>query len=280
MDPIKLAGIHNWPAPEMLKGVQSFTGFANFYRKFISRYAEIAKPLYDLTKKGVPFSWTTECQKAFTMLKGKFLEEPLLLISDSSKPFVIESDASKWASGAVLQQKEDDGEWHPCGFISHAFDAMERNYKIYDQELFAIIRALETWRHYIQGSGHPKLNRRQVRWSLFLSLFNLKLVHVPRTQMVQSDTLSRRSDYILTINTDNKDIVMLPEVLFINIVDLDLQQKLKDALGADNFHWSTLESLLDQGVPPIKSSLSDWKIDDNILFYREKVYVPNDVTLQ
>ncbi|ESK82387.1 hypothetical protein Moror_12185 [Moniliophthora roreri MCA 2997] len=178
MDTVKLAGIKDWPASETVTGVRSFTGFANFYRKFISRYAEIAKPLYDLTKKGVKFVLDDLCQVAFDTLKQKFLKQPLLQIPDSSKLFVIEADASKWASGAVLRQKGDDGEWHPCGYISHAFDATEWNYEIYDRELFTIVWALQTWRHYIMGNGFPvtilsdhknltyfwtaqKLNRRQ-----------------------------------------------------------------------------------------------------------------------
>uniref|UniRef100_A0A0W0G5L3 Reverse transcriptase/retrotransposon-derived protein RNase H-like domain-containing protein n=1 Tax=Moniliophthora roreri TaxID=221103 RepID=A0A0W0G5L3_MONRR len=155
MDPVKLAGIQDWPAPTTVTGVRSFTGFANFYQKFIGRYAEIAKPLYDLTKKGVAFSWNNDCQDAFETLKQKFSQQPLLQIPDSSKPFIIEADASKWASGAVLRQKGTDGEWHPCGYISHAFDATERNYEIYDRELFAIVRALQTWQHYVMGNGFP-----------------------------------------------------------------------------------------------------------------------------
>ena len=112
------------------------------------------------------------------------------------KPFVIESNASKFATGAVLQQQDDNRDWHPCRYISHSFNATQQNYKIYDRELLGIIWALETWRHYLQGSSHPttilsnhknltyfrsaqKLNRRQARWSLFLSQFKLKLVHVP-----------------------------------------------------------------------------------------------------
>jgi RNase H-like domain found in reverse transcriptase len=115
---------------------------------------------------------------------------------DPAKPFVIESDASKFATGAVLRQKDENGDWHPCRFISHSFDATQQNYEIYDRELLGIIRTLETWRHYIQGSPHPitifsnhknltffqqaqKLNRCQAHWSLFLSQFDMKLVHVP-----------------------------------------------------------------------------------------------------
>uniref|UniRef100_A0A0W0FM81 Reverse transcriptase domain-containing protein n=1 Tax=Moniliophthora roreri TaxID=221103 RepID=A0A0W0FM81_MONRR len=296
MDPIKLAGINDWPAPTMVTGVRSFTGFANFYQKFIGRYAEIAKPLYDLTKKGVPFLWTKTCQDAFETLKRKFSQQPLLQIPDSSKPFVIEADTSKWASGAVLQQKGTDGDWHPCGYISHAFDATERNYKIYDRELFTIVRALQTWRHYVMGNGFPvtilsdhknliyfrtaqKLNWRQARWSLFLSMFDLRLVHVPGSQMTQSDALSRRPDHVQHEDTDNDNIIMLLESLFINTIDVDLQTRLRHALGNDDFHSSALESLMDQGIPLIKSSLSDWKFDDDLLFYKGRAYVPNDVTL-
>uniref|UniRef100_A0A0W0GCX0 Putative reverse transcriptase-rnase h-integrase n=1 Tax=Moniliophthora roreri TaxID=221103 RepID=A0A0W0GCX0_MONRR len=297
MDPVKLAGIQDWPAPTTVTGVRSFTGFANFYRKFIGRYAEIARPLYDLTKKGVPFVWSDACQDAFETLKQKFSQQPLLQIPDSTKPFIIESDASKWASGAVLRQKGTDGEWHPCGYISHAFDATERNYEIYDRELFAIVRALQTWRHYVMGNGFPvtvlsdhknltyfrtaqKLNRRQARWSLLLSMFDLRLVHVPGTQMVQSDALSRRPDHVLQEDTDNDNVVLLPDALFINVIDTDLQGRLKKALGTDDFHASALESLLDQGIPPIKSSLSDWKFEDDLLFYKGRAYVPNDIHLR
>uniref|UniRef100_A0A0W0FAK4 Reverse transcriptase domain-containing protein n=1 Tax=Moniliophthora roreri TaxID=221103 RepID=A0A0W0FAK4_MONRR len=178
MDPTKLSGISEWPAPKTVTGVRSFMGFTNFYRKFIGNCLAIAKPLYDLTKKGVPFNWTAACDAAFNMLKRRFQQEPVLRLPDPKRPFIIETDASKWASGRVLRQEGPDGELHPCGYISHAFDATERNYEIYDRELFAIIRALEAWRHYLMEGPHPvtvlcdhknltyfctaqKLNRRQ-----------------------------------------------------------------------------------------------------------------------
>jgi hypothetical protein len=74
---------------------------------------------------------------------------------DPEKPFTIESNASKFASGAVLRQQDINGDWHPCRYISHSFNQMEWNYEIYDRELFGIIQALEAWRHYLQGSRHP-----------------------------------------------------------------------------------------------------------------------------
>lgn len=86
MEPTKLAGIEDWPVPATVKQVRSFLGFAKFYWKFIGHYADITKPLTNLTQKDIDFKWTEECQNTF----------------DKSKPFHIESDASKWATGAVL----------------------------------------------------------------------------------------------------------------------------------------------------------------------------------
>src|SRR6202023_1342438 len=157
MEPGKLAGIHDWPTPTTLKQVRSFLGFDNFYRRFIGHYANIARPLNNMTKKDMLWEWTDSCQKAFDDLKAEFQKATVLLMPDSSKPFVIESDASKWATGAVLRQQDLNGDWHPCGYISHSLTMTERNYEIYDRGLLGIIRALEEWRHYIQGSPFPTI---------------------------------------------------------------------------------------------------------------------------
>ena len=115
----------------------------------------MAKPLTELTRKGQKFEWSQECQKAFDKLKAKFQEAPILQIPDVERPFQIECDASKVATGAVLRQLGTDGLWHPCAYLSKTFSEPERNYQIYDRELLAIIRALEAWRHYLQGAKHP-----------------------------------------------------------------------------------------------------------------------------
>ena len=169
---------------------------------------------------------------------------------DHTKPFQIECDASKYASGAVLTQLDSNGDRHPCAFISKMFSPTERNYEIYDRELLVIIRALEEWRHYIQGSPHTmvifsdhknltyyrearKLNRRQVRWSLYLSEFNVKLTHILGSKMIQSDALSCRPDFVPDEDNDNEDITMLPENLFINLIDLDLQKRIANCKDMD-----------------------------------------------
>ena len=125
MDPIKLAGIQDWPIPSTVKQVRLFLGFGNFYQNFISHYSNIAKPLNDLTKKDKKFEWTEGCQTSFDTLKRCFTEEPVLLMPDHSKPFQIESDASKVATGAVLTQADLNGNQHLVAFLSQTFTDTE-----------------------------------------------------------------------------------------------------------------------------------------------------------
>jgi transposase InsO family protein len=301
MDPGKVKGIQDWPVPTTVKQVRSFLGFGNFYRRFIRKYSDLAKPLNDLLKKDRTFDWTDECQQTFEELKRRFSEEPVLMMPDHTKPFQIEADASKYASGAVLTQNDINGERHPVAFISKTFSPAERNYEIYDRELLAIIRALEEWRHYIQGSPHQtvilsdhknltyyreskKLNRRQARWSLYLSEFDIKLTHVPGTKMILSDALSRRPDLCPEEDNDNEDVVVLPDHLFVNLIDIDLQQRIADADDLDTDTADVLHALLGTGPTALRHDLSDWTTEDfngkPILFYKGKNYIPRDIALR
>ena len=101
-----------------MKQVQSFLGFRNFYRKFIRYYVNIAWSLNNLTKKDHPWNWTGNCQQAFDNLKAAFIEAPILLMPDTTKPFVVESDALKWATGGVLWQQDDN----KAGFLASYHD--------------------------------------------------------------------------------------------------------------------------------------------------------------
>ncbi|KAF8637072.1 hypothetical protein AX16_010885, partial [Volvariella volvacea WC 439] len=114
----------------------------------------IAKPLHNLTKKDTPFHWGKEQQEAFDTLKSLFSSKPALLSPDTEKPFLIETDASKVATGGVLKQQDSNGDWHPIAYLSQALDSVQSNYQIYNRELLAIIRALNAWRHYILRNKH------------------------------------------------------------------------------------------------------------------------------
>lgn len=212
MDPIKLKAILDWQSPKTVKQVQAFLGFGNFYKHFIQDYSQVVRPLTDLTKKEVKFEWTPDCEAAFQELKTRFTSNPILQIPDPLKPFQVECDTSKVATGAVLRQQSPEGFWHPCAFLSKSFTEAEQNYQIYDRELLAIIRAFEAWRHFLQGSPHSveiltdhknltyfksaqKLNHCQACWHIFLNTFNYTFKHNPGKTLIQADALSRRPNH-------------------------------------------------------------------------------------
>ena len=158
---------------------------------------------------------------------------PVLVSPQESDPFRIEADSSDFATGAVLsQQSTTDGKWHPVAFYSKSLSSVERNYEIHDKEMLAIIRALEEWRHFLEGATYPveiwtdhknleyfmmakKLNCRQARWSLHLARFDFLLHHRSRRTMGKPDTLSRKADHGNRAS-DNENVVLLrPEFLAI-----------------------------------------------------------------
>ena len=109
MDPTKVAAVRDWPTPRNLRDVWGFLGFANFYRRFIRKFAQIARPLNDLTKKNVRFNWGTHQQQAFETLHSAFVSAPILRLWDPELPTRIKVDASGFATGGALMQKQEDG---------------------------------------------------------------------------------------------------------------------------------------------------------------------------
>jgi len=142
MDPVKVQGVQVWEALTNLTEARGFVGFLNFYRWFIKGFSKLARPLHDLTKKGVAWRWTNNEQAAFEALKKAVTEEPVLLFPKLNEPFEMEVDASAITIGAVLNQKGEDGKTHPVAYYSESFSAPERNYDVYDRELLAIVKAL------------------------------------------------------------------------------------------------------------------------------------------
>ena len=153
MDPKKVAAITEWPVPKTVKEVQSFNGFCNFYRRFVKDYSKIVRPLTQLTRKA-EWTWGPEQENAFNTLKNVISTEPVLALPQDNCPFRVEADSSNFAIGAVLSQKVDN-KWRPVAFMSKALQEAERNYKIYDKELLAIVTALEEWHHYLLGTSEP-----------------------------------------------------------------------------------------------------------------------------
>ena len=105
MDPVKIAGVRDWPTPENWTDVQAFIGFVNFYCHFIQDFPTIARPLFDLTHSNKTWNWGTKKQEAFKHLKTAVTTTPVLVSPQDLEPFRIEADSFDFTSGAVLSQQ-------------------------------------------------------------------------------------------------------------------------------------------------------------------------------
>jgi RNase H-like domain found in reverse transcriptase/Reverse transcriptase (RNA-dependent DNA polymerase) len=141
VDPRKVETIKNWSAPTNVSGVRSFLGLASYYRKFVEKFSAIATPLTALLHKDQKFEWSEEAQQAFNILKERLTTTPVLLLPDSTKPFMVTTDASDYAIGAVLTQDQGKGE-QPVAYESRKLSSAEQNYAIHEKELLAIIHAI------------------------------------------------------------------------------------------------------------------------------------------
>jgi hypothetical protein len=210
-------------------------------------------------------------------------------------------------TGAVLSQlSEADGKWHPVSFLSKSLSPVERNYEVHDKELLAIIRALDEWRHWVEGAQHTfevwtdhrnlqyfctakKLNRRQARWSLFLSRFDYKLHHRPRRSMGKPDELSRPLDHC-TGSQDNKDIVLLKPELFeiqalegLTLVGEEAELLKEVRRGNRDGKQEDAVAVVAKGLMQTGTSTakaSEWSLEEGVLFFQGKIYVPNDAELR
>uniref|UniRef100_A0A8C5PN48 Reverse transcriptase n=1 Tax=Leptobrachium leishanense TaxID=445787 RepID=A0A8C5PN48_9ANUR len=212
MDPSKIEAIRSWPTPANKKGIQCFIGFCNFYRKFIKDFSKIIKPLTYLTKQSIPFKWSVAANDAFCYLKHLFSTAPILSMPDTMKPFILETDASDTALGAILSQVQGENRnLHPIAFYSRTLTPAEINYDVGDKELLAIKAALEEWRHLLEGTIHPitiytdhknleylrqakRLKPRQARWALFFSRFVFNITYRPGKRNGKADALSRSTE--------------------------------------------------------------------------------------
>jgi len=114
-DGAKVATIQDYPIPVSKKEVRAFLGLAGYYRCFVKNFASIATPLSNLTKKKNPdkVKWTENCEMAFHQLKKAMGDQPVLIVADPQKPYVLQTDTSGFGLGAVLSQTGEDGLEHP-----------------------------------------------------------------------------------------------------------------------------------------------------------------------
>ena len=139
-----LEAIARCPPPDTYTRVKSFVGLVGHYRHFIKGFANIAAPLYDLTtgenkdKKSEHLDLPLKAREAFDRLKAACLQAPILAFPDFGKPFLLETDAPSKGLGAVLSQKQSDGQYHPIAYASRIMTETEQRYHSNKQEFLAL----------------------------------------------------------------------------------------------------------------------------------------------
>ena len=146
IDPSKVTGISEWLRMlTSVRQVRKTLEVLGYQRPFMQGFASIAQPIVEFTKKGKTFEWTNTCHEALEMFIEKVTNAPVLAYLDLGRPFEMEVDASAYAVGAILFQRDDQGCKRDIGYYSKALNPVKHNYDIWDQEFLAAIKALGNW---------------------------------------------------------------------------------------------------------------------------------------
>ena len=207
VDPGKIETILKMVTPSNTTELRSFLGLAGYYRRFIPRFAEESACLHAATSSKKPFSWTEETKKTFESLKLKLTTPPVLAFPNLDELFLVETDASSVAVGAVLAQKKEDKKTHPIQYASGTLCQADREYSAWERETLAVIFALKKFGVYLLSSDpftlvtdHPSLqyafkkkdiHGRLARWLDFLAEYDFKVTYRPGVRNGAADFLSR-----------------------------------------------------------------------------------------
>ena len=147
----KTEKVKNWPRPQNVRQLRSFLGLCSYYRKMVQNFATIAKPLHSLTETNTPFTWDDKAEAAFRELKDRLCNAPILAFPIETQPFILDTDASNVAAGAVLSQVQNNQE-RVISYYSQCFTHTERNYCTTRKELYAIVLAVKHFHHFLYGN--------------------------------------------------------------------------------------------------------------------------------
>lgn len=215
-DPAKTSCVTGFPVPKNPKNIKSFLGLVGYYRRFIKNFAGLAKPLTSLLKKGRKFIWDAECQEAFDLFKEKLTSPPLLQYPDFNREFILTTDASTFAIGAILSQGPV-GRDRPIAFASKTLLDAETRYTTTEQEMLAIVWGISQFRPYLWGrkfkiiTDHQPLvwifgvkdpSSRLMRWRIKLEEYDYEVVYKKGKLNCNADALSR-------IPIEEKEVLVL-----------------------------------------------------------------------
>ena len=198
-DPKKVEAVVSWPPPINVSQVRSYLGFCSYYRRFIQNISVIANLLSQLTRKDVPFIWSEDCQRPFEELKSRLVASPIMAYPLDSGQYLLDTDASDVAIGAVLSQTQN-GELKVIAYASRSLNKAERKYFVTRKALLAIVNFSQHFRHYLLGrefkvrSDHQHLkwlfnlkdpSGQVARWLEILAAYNFVIDYRPRSITMQ-----------------------------------------------------------------------------------------------
>lgn len=207
----KVEAITNIARPRNKKELQSFLGMMNYHSKFIKNYADIVKPLYELLKKSTDFTWSKNCENAFTTAKERLKSREVLMFYSTHLPVKLTCDASPTGLGAVIAHVLPDKTEKPIAYASRILTPAEKNYSQLDREALSIVYAVKYFHQYLFGrefelltdhkpliyifgdrKGIPQMSASRVqRWAIILMNYNFKIKHIPGKNNCTADCLSR-----------------------------------------------------------------------------------------
>ena len=220
--PEKLESIKEMPPPTTPKEVKQFLGLIGYYRKFVPRFADVARPLTNLTRLDQPFEWSDKCQASFELLKEALIKEPILRFPDPNKPYTLYTDASKYAWSCVLTQQythDMDNKQtvvnHPIMYVSGLFKGSQLNWAALTKEAYAIYMSIKKLTYYLEDaeitlrSDHLPLKRFLQRntlntkvnnWAVEISPFKITFEYIKGIKNTLADTMSR----LVALDLDNQ----------------------------------------------------------------------------
>jgi hypothetical protein len=246
VDEEKVKVVRDWMPPQNVSQVRSFLGLARFYRQIVKDFSIVVAPINKLTKKEVPFKWGEAQQKAFEELKTKLTTATVLALPDFGKTFEIECDTSGIGIGGVLMQER-----RPIAYFGEKLSGPTLNYSVYDKELYALVRSLETWQHYLfpkefvihsdhetlkHLKGQLKLNRRHAKCCEFIESFPYIVKYKKGKDNVVANALCRRHSLLTQLDAKLLGLESIKELYPTDLNFAEPYSKCCDGRGWVKFH--------------------------------------------
>ena len=293
-DPAKISCLQQWPSPACSDQVRSFLGLATYYGRFVKDFARISTPLRRLTEKNAQFAWSYDCEQAFQTLKRKLTSAPVLRFPEFDREFILDTDASDRAIGAVLSQRYEDGD-HVIAFASRALTKAERRYSVTRKELLALVYSMKHFRHYLYGhhiivrTDHSALQwlrsfrepeGQVARWLELLEEYDFEVQHRPGSQHCNADAMSRIPEHS-QVNATAASCVIYPSRTHDEAASEDQwpfrrsSQQLRQAQTADENIKAVMEWLV-SGVRPAFSDVRGASLETRSLWAQWNTLVVKD----